>query len=1257
MREAHLIDELSEAIGRPMRRAPAGFFEVLTEASRTVSLVGVDELIEALGTNENDPLYAVDESGYVSALSIAEDIEPALPAIAALQRLRFCRVETAFVTPAGARALAGLKHLEYLWVGFGSEAQRSIELLADSESLRGLILFAEESADVNPLSRLPTLETLVLTQEDQSLPRLSNFPRLRHLGLPNEAALEQGLDLANLESLYLEKPRGDLASLTRLRSLKRLHVQKGWVPASVLAQMGGLRSLWTELDDSFHAAIASLVELEELSSRRSELSDLSALRALTRLKRLDLTGCPVRDVSALQDHPALELLTLTGTAASSPPRELRLPRLRHLNWAGPTEGVIEDAWFLCGCPKLESLDLATNLISDLRFVEQLPELRSLNLSQNRIQDIEPLSRLSRLETLFLEQNRVTDLAPLAECAALSRLHVGENPIETASPISRLRRLEHLEIAQAGLTDLSFVKRLRLLFSLDARANRLSSLEPALELTNLAILKVDDNAITEVPAELLERRALFSLALHGNPLSGITRELYEGDGYETLRSLRDYFRSLTRGRIKHDRVKLVLVGNGRVGKTSVVSRLLDDRFDPDQPSTHGIQRRTWELPDVAADKLDGQPLQVDVWDFGGQDIYHATHRLFLKTRALFLLIWDRETEDARYSLDELGQRYENFQLPYWIDYIKALSGSPVLVVQNKVDGLADKASGYGVELKGVYPPPNGILDFLHVSAKREGQNGMPGLRSSIELAIEDIEAIGYDLPAQWVEVRDRLLAMNHRYVDYERYRKICADVGMGEGEDVSLALFLHQSGAAFYQPKEFGQRIILDQKWAIEAVYALLDRRGAAYSDLKNAARHGLRIETIREKVWRHFPPDEHELLLEFMKSCELCFEFSPGVFLVPQLLPEETPSRVRVRWPEPTPNGLRVDYPFLHRAIIERFLVRAGLLGADVEPEIWRNGIVIYDPGSQTEALVEAQPDERRITVHARGREPVDLLNHIRGELDDLHRDFPTTVSVTVDGARYVELDALRAAGDTGADRVACCEGELVEVASFRPYLTHEPGRLPRGRMKPAAPLGGPAPAGEEIFLSYAWGDPRERGESREAIVDRLHDALIERGHTVVRDKQDAGYREEISRFMRRVGRGRIVVMVVSDKYLKSPYCMFELLEIHERGGFRERVFPITLGDATLYDLEHRLSYVEYWAEKKRRIEEKINRIGLSAFSSDGAFKEYDLYYRRVFNHVDQLTSLLADWNTLTPELLEENRFQRVIEAIEAQLRGSADPA
>ena len=67
------------------------------------------------------------------------------------------------------------------------------------------------------------------------------------------------------------------------------------------------------------------------------------------------------------------------------------------------------------------------------------------------------------------------------------------------------------------------------------------------------------------------------------------------------------------------------------------------------------------------------MQLGTWDFGGQDLYHATHQFFLTERSLYILVWN-----ARYG-------YEQGKLYYWLDTIQAKApNSPVLIVATHID---------------------------------------------------------------------------------------------------------------------------------------------------------------------------------------------------------------------------------------------------------------------------------------------------------------------------------------------------------------------------------------------------------------------------------------------------------------------------------------------------------------------------------------------------------------------------------------------
>ena len=126
-------------------------------------------------------------------------------------------------------------------------------------------------------------------------------------------------------------------------------------------------------------------------------------------------------------------------------------------------------------------------------------------------------------------------------------------------------------------------------------------------------------------------------------------------------------------------KLMLLGNGRVGKTQICRRLQGQEYDETVPSTHGVKIGAAPLTALR------DPATLRIWDFGGQDIYHGTHALFLKSRAIFMLVWTPESE-ALHDHDYGGFTFRNQPLGYWLDYVREFGGedSPVIVVQTQCD---------------------------------------------------------------------------------------------------------------------------------------------------------------------------------------------------------------------------------------------------------------------------------------------------------------------------------------------------------------------------------------------------------------------------------------------------------------------------------------------------------------------------------------------------------------------------------------------
>ncbi|MFZ6026690.1 MAG: toll/interleukin-1 receptor domain-containing protein [Chloroflexota bacterium] len=199
-------------------------------------------------------------------------------------------------------------------------------------------------------------------------------------------------------------------------------------------------------------------------------------------------------------------------------------------------------------------------------------------------------------------------------------------------------------------------------------------------------------------------------------------------------------------------------------------------------------------------------------------------------------------------------------------------------------------------------------------------------------------------------------------------------------------------------------------------------------------------------------------------------------------------------------------------------------------------------------------------------------------------------------------------------------------------------------RLEPAEPSQSETGYEKAVFVSYAWG-----GES-ESTVDELERAFAQNGINIVRDKKHLDYKGSIEAFEQRIGKGQCVVLVVSDKYLRSEHCMYELAKVAENQNLRERVFPIVLADAHIWKAIERLGYIQDWDGKIEELNQAIKQTkemtGLAGFIADLE------KFKRIRDSFDHLTDLLRDMNALTPEIHKSSGFSTLIQAVKQILAG-----
>ena len=261
---------------------------------------------------------------------------------------------------------------------------------------------------------------------------------------------------------------------------------------------------------------------------------------------------------------------------------------------------------------------------------ELPSLKELNLLHNHITSLPKLQVWSsELQWLNLAHNKIHSLPPTVEAHRLKWLDLGHNQLST-----------HLECLGG------FIK--------------------------LEYLSLENNpAIERLPKEMGRLKDLHTLKLEGlgnlvDPPKTVAADLKACIGYleALLKSAKPYYR-----------MKLMLVGQAARGKTTFVKRLLGRKVkETDNQSTVGIEVNEWTCKGDA-----GPPIQFTLWDFGGQDVYYATHQCFLTKRSLYLLLW--KMTDWKNGIAELKP---------WLDNIAArVPGSRVVIIGTHYDRLSEE----------------------------------------------------------------------------------------------------------------------------------------------------------------------------------------------------------------------------------------------------------------------------------------------------------------------------------------------------------------------------------------------------------------------------------------------------------------------------------------------------------------------------------------------------------------------------------------
>jgi internalin A len=792
----------------------------------------------------------------------------------------------------------------------------------------------------------------------------------------------------------------------------------------------------------------------------------------------------------------------------------------------PSEALAEAERRIAEHRKASSSHLSLFGLGLHELPESLRELRGLallDISNNKLTQLPHwLGELPHLRQLHAHENPLTTIsASLGQLTKLERLTLsGCTTSAVQEDLGALRNLQFLVINQSGLTHVpDWIRGLRTLDSLYLAGNQLTALPEWLgELARLQHLSVVANRLRTLPASLLGHRSLARLVLDANPALGLPTEILNSK--QARKILDYYFRYAASGASKQplNEFKLVLVGRGGVGKTSLVHRLVKDDYK-EFKRTPGIQITQWGT------EIGGDPVRAHVWDFGGQEIMHGTHRFFMTERALYLvLISGREgTEDH--------------DAEYWLSMVRSFAGDVPVIV------LLHKWGDYPFELNRELLREKYGQNVFFAETDSSTGHGIPQLREQIRQLATKLPGLRAAWPSAWRHVKDELPQQKKSWMTFDDFLDFCQARGVADRKDQeALAESLHDLGLMLsYRSDEtlrgFG---VLNPQWVTKGIYAMLN------SPVLREAGGKFTLDTVSEVLpARAYPEVLHPYLLALMRKFRLCHPLDDKgkKYLIPELLTKEEP-KLDADFPPDKCLGFIYRYgTVLPEGLLPRFIVETYV---HREPKhAWRSGVVLERANCR--ALVRGDVQGRTISIRVAGvgNGRRELLGIIREHFERIHRSYeklPVTELVPIPGhpdaqvkhellLKYERSERTTIPVEVGDDLLDFSVKELLDGVDL-------PG-APRARSADVAALREfdrllGLRSSISVFICYARKDGAFLDQLRAALVpyerkDELTvwaDELVEPGQT---------WEKEI---LSHLEQAQIIIPLLSNDFLHSAYCM-----------------------------------------------------------------------------------------------------------------------
>ena len=716
--------------------------------------------------------------------------------------------------------------------------------------------------------------------------------------------------------------------------------------------------------DKLPNSMRLLTSLTSLDLSMTGVSDISALSKLTSLTRLVIRGTGVSDISALSNLISLSSLDLSFTRVS-------------------------DISALYKLTTLTSLDLSFTGVSDISALSKLTSLTSLNLSSTEVIDISVLSKLTSLTSLDLSiDTKVSDISALSKLTSLTSLDLSiDTKVSDISAVSKLTSLTSLNLGCTRVSNLSSLQCLSKLMILDLSETESIDLRTLPRLYSLKSLNLQNSKTTSIPESLLDYNLNFivkekkysSYHDEGIYIYGLTLTDQPIEIFSQRRELiRAYYRE--NEQVPVNECKVIFLGDAESGKTHSIKRLLNkgellDDFDGE--STPGIEIN------INPTRLANTDIIINYWDFGGQEIQHSMHRVFLTERTIYVVFLNARQDDL---MDERAR--------YWMENIKAFApDAPVLVVINKIDqnehprfnekGFMDS---YGDQVKKV----------IRLSAKKdEKQVFLEKLQGNIDSIIMDLPTVSKKIPRSWKNLMENIRGMSDHYLTTEQFTKKCQANRIKDYKKIhdELVDLFQVIGISFcyYKNRAVADYLLLNPKWMLNALYTIVTNGKAVaqngvitqnnlYDLLEKDDINGITIRrVIPELRYKGF---EVNYILGVIRMFGLSYGLQDGSEFFPMLCVGDETISVKDAVPA---NALHFifRYTYLPTNIMHRLIVE---MQRDLDYQnVWYTGAVFRNAQQNQTAYIHSLGND--LHIYAYGEDKYYNLNEYLTPITNIVRN------------------------------------------------------------------------------------------------------------------------------------------------------------------------------------------------------------------------------------------------------------------------------